>query len=62
MRVQTRPLRRKGNTMIAPALFAFVAAPVLLALWVAAWLVGDLFAGPLPATVRVRSRHDAERR
>ncbi len=47
--------------MIGPVLVALVAAPVLLALWVLAWLVGDLFAGPSVAPVRIRSKDDRGR-
>ncbi len=42
--------------MIAPVLVAFVVAPFVAGLWVLAWLVGDLFAGPVRAPVRIRSR------
>jgi hypothetical protein len=41
--------------MIAPLLIAAAAVPALIALWLVAWLFGDLFAGPASATVRVRS-------
>ena len=41
--------------MMALFLMAAAAAPILLAFWVAAWLVGDVFGGPEAATVRVRS-------
>jgi hypothetical protein len=41
--------------MIAPLLVVAIAIPFLLALWVTAWLVGDLFAGPAIVPVRVRS-------
>jgi hypothetical protein len=41
--------------MIAPVLVAVAIVPILLALWVVAWLVGDLFARPVPSPVRVRS-------
>ena len=41
--------------MIVPFVFAAAAAPALIALWLVAWLVGDLFAGPASATVRVRT-------
>jgi len=44
--------------MIAPVLVAFVVAPMAGALWVLAWLVGDLFAGPVGAPIRIRSRDD----
>jgi hypothetical protein len=44
--------------MMAPVLIALAAAPILVAFWVAAWLVGDLFAGPVTAPIRVRSRDD----
>ncbi len=44
--------------MIAALLIATAAAPILLAIWVLAWLVGDLFAGPVRAPVRIRSRDD----
>jgi hypothetical protein len=40
--------------MIAAVLLALAAAPVLAVLWVAAWLVGDLFAGPVRAPIRIR--------
>jgi hypothetical protein len=42
--------------MIAPVLLAVAMAPMLIAFWVVAWLVGDLFAhpGPLPVPVRPR--------
>ena len=43
--------------MIAPFLIAAATAPALIALWLAAWLFGDLFAGPARATVHVRSDH-----
>ncbi len=43
--------------MIAPLLIAAAAVPVLVALWLVAWLFGDLFAGSARATVRVRSDH-----
>jgi hypothetical protein len=42
--------------MMAPVLIALAAAPILVALWVVAWLVGDLFAAPVSAPVRVRFR------
>jgi hypothetical protein len=42
--------------MIAPVLVAVAIAPILVALWVVAWLVGDLFAHPVPSPVRARSR------
>ncbi len=42
--------------MIAPVLIALVATPILVALWMAAWLVGDLFAAPVSTPVRIRSR------
>lgn len=41
--------------MIAPLLAIAVAVPILAVLWFAAWVVGDLFAGPQPAPVRVRA-------
>ena len=41
--------------MIALLLFAAAAVPVLIGLWLVAWLFGDLFAGPARTTVRVRS-------
>lgn len=41
--------------MIAPLFFAALAMPFALALWVAAWLVGDLLAAKESAVVRVRS-------
>jgi hypothetical protein len=44
--------------MIAPLLIALAAAPILLAFWMVAWLVGDLFVGPVSAPVRVRSSDD----
>jgi len=44
--------------MIAPALIALAVAPIFAGLWVLAWLVGDLFAGPVGASVRIRSRDD----
>jgi hypothetical protein len=47
--------------MIAPVLLALVAAPIIAALWVLAWLIGDLFSGQMRAPVRIRS-HDAWRR
>jgi hypothetical protein len=43
---------------MAPVLIALAAAPIFVALWVAAWLVGDLFGGPVTAPVSVRSRGD----
>ncbi len=47
--------------MIALVPIAAAAAPLLLAFWVLAWLVGDLFAGPVTAPVPVRSRDNWER-
>jgi hypothetical protein len=47
--------------MMAPVLIALIAAPMLIAFWVVAWLVGDLFANPAPSPVRVRSRDDWRR-
>jgi hypothetical protein len=44
--------------MIAPVLLAFVAAPIIAALWVLAWLIGDLFSGRMPAPVRIRGNDD----
>ena len=44
--------------MIAPVLVAFAAAPIFAGLWVLAWLVGDLLAGPVRAPVRIRSTDD----
>jgi hypothetical protein len=44
--------------MIAPLLLALMAMPAVVALWVVAWLVGDVFAGPVAAPVRVRSGDD----
>jgi hypothetical protein len=44
--------------MIAPVLVALVAVPIIAALWVLAWLVGDLFGDPVPAPLRIRSRDD----
>jgi hypothetical protein len=41
--------------MIAPLLVVAIAIPFLLALWVAAWLVCDLFAGPATVPVEVRT-------
>lgn len=41
--------------MIATLLIGAAAVPILLALWVAAWTVGDLFDRPR-VRVRVRSR------
>ena len=41
--------------MIAVLFVGAVAIPFLLALWVAAWLLGDLFAGQAAVPVRVRS-------
>jgi hypothetical protein len=41
--------------MIAPLLIAVAAAPILLAFWIVAWLIGDLFEGSVTAPVRVRS-------
>jgi hypothetical protein len=40
--------------MIAPVLIALVAAPIITALWVSAWLIGDLFSGPMRAPIRIR--------
>jgi len=40
--------------MIATVLLALAAAPIFAALWVVAWLVGDLFAGPVRAPIRIR--------
>jgi hypothetical protein len=42
--------------MIAPVLLAVAMAPMLIAFWVVAWLVGDLFKHPVPSPVRIRSR------
>jgi hypothetical protein len=42
--------------MIAAVLLAMAVAPLLIAFWVVAWLVGDLFEPPVPSPVRVRSR------
>jgi hypothetical protein len=42
--------------MIVPVLVAFAVAPIFAGLWVLAWLIGDLFAGPVRAPVRIRSR------
>jgi hypothetical protein len=48
--------------MMAPVLIALAATPMLLALWAAAWLVGDLFAGPVVTSpIRVRSDDDPGR-
>jgi hypothetical protein len=47
--------------MIAPVLVALVAAPIIAALWVLAWLIGDLFSGPMRAHVRIRSNDDWRR-
>ena len=47
--------------MIAPVLVALVAAPIIAALWVLAWLIGDLFSGPMRAPVRIRSNDDWRR-
>lgn len=47
--------------MMAPVLIAVAAAPLLLATWVVAWLVGDLFCRPVTVPVRVRSRDDPGR-
>jgi hypothetical protein len=44
--------------MIAMALVALVAAPAVAALWVLAWLVGDLFAGPVRAHIPIRFKDD----
>jgi hypothetical protein len=44
--------------MIVPVLVAFAVAPIIAGLWMLAWLVGDLFAGPVRAPVRIRSRDD----
>jgi hypothetical protein len=44
--------------MMAPVLIALAAAPIFVAFWVLAWLVGDLFAGPVTAPVSVRSKDD----
>ena len=41
--------------MIAPLFIAVAAAPILLASWMVAWLIGDLFEGSVTAPVRVRS-------
>jgi hypothetical protein len=43
--------------MMAPFLIAAAATPTLLALWVMAWLVGDLLAGRAAVPVRVRTDH-----
>jgi len=37
------------------AIVAFAVAPIIAGLWVLAWLVGDLFAGPVRAPVGIRS-------
>jgi len=42
--------------MIAPVLVAVAIAPIVVALWVVAWLVGDLFEHPVLSPVHVRSR------
>ncbi len=47
--------------MIAPVLAALAFAPIIAGLWVLAWFVGDLFAGPVRAPVRIRSNNDWER-
>lgn len=39
--------------MMASLLVAAAAPPLLIALWVVWWLVGDLFAGQQPAAVPV---------
>jgi hypothetical protein len=39
--------------MMASLLVAAVASPLLIALWVVWWLVGDLFASPQPETIPV---------
>ncbi len=44
--------------MIASVLVAFVVAPIFAGLWVLAWLIGDLFAGPVRAPVWIRSKDD----
>jgi hypothetical protein len=44
--------------MIATVLVALVVAPIFAGLWVLAWLVGDLFAGPARAPVQFQSRDD----
>jgi hypothetical protein len=44
--------------MIATVLVALAVAPILAGLWVLAWLLGDLFAGPVRTPVRIRSRDD----
>jgi hypothetical protein len=41
--------------MIAPFVIAAAAVPALIALWLVAWLFGDLFTGPARTSVRVRS-------
>jgi hypothetical protein len=47
--------------MIAPVLLALVAAPIIAALWVLAWLIGDLFSGQMRAPVRIRPNDDWRR-
>jgi hypothetical protein len=42
--------------MIAPLLIAVAAAPILVAFWMVAWLIADLFEGSVTAHVPVRSR------
>jgi hypothetical protein len=44
--------------MIAPMLVALAAAPIIAALWVLAWLIGDVFSGQMRAPVRIRSDDD----
>jgi hypothetical protein len=48
----------EAEVMIAPVLVAVAVAPILAALWVLAWLVGDLFGGRARAFVRIRSNDD----
>jgi hypothetical protein len=47
--------------MIAPVLLALVAAPIIAALWVLAWLIGDLLSGQMRAPVQIRSNDDWRR-
>jgi hypothetical protein len=47
--------------MMALVLIALAVAPMLVAFWVGAWLVGDLFANPVASPVRARSGDDGQR-
>jgi hypothetical protein len=40
--------------MMTPLFIAVIAVPFLVGVWVAAWLLGDLFTGRERAAIRVR--------